>query len=68
MQRVACHYINRSISLVAVQAIVSADEDLSPLGNLIEDIENLLRVSPGFHIQHAYRTTTHVAHRIYSSI
>lgn len=32
--------------LLAVQAIQSDEEDLSPLGNLIEDVKEILRLSP----------------------
>lgn len=54
--------------LLAVQAIQSDEEDLSPLGNLIEDVKGLLPLSPQIYIQHASRTTNHEAHKLASYI
>lgn len=52
--------------LIAVQALNSAEEDLSPLGNLIEDIKVLFKELPNISISHASRTTNFVAHRLAS--
>lgn len=50
--------------LLADQAILSSEEDMSPLGNHIEDIKDLLNASLNIFIPHANRTTNHVAHRL----
>lgn len=52
--------------MLAVQAIYSKEEDLSPLGSLIEDIKYMLKVSPDISIQHASRTTNFIAQRLAS--
>lgn len=36
--------------LIAVQAIQSDEEDLSPLGNLIEDVRNSSVITPSFYL------------------
>lgn len=48
---------------LAVQALAREDEDLSVLGNLIEDVKALLNASPNILVHHAHRTTNFVAHR-----
>lgn len=52
--------------LLAGQAIQSDEADLSPLGNLIEDVKELLQLSPQIYIQHASRTTNHEARKLAS--
>lgn len=54
------HVVINSDCLLVVQASFSVAEDLSPLGNLIEDIKHLLSSSPFISISHAYRNSNSV--------
>lgn len=49
-----------------MQAISSPTEDLSLLGNLIEDIKQLLSTYSLISLHHAYRTSNCVAHSLAS--
>lgn len=49
---------------LAVQALSNSNEDLSVLGNLVEDIKVLLSSLPSISFSHAYRTSNTVAHRL----
>lgn len=61
--KISCGVVH-SDCLLAVQAIQGNGEDLSPLGNLIENIKDLLHTLPGILVGYAARTTNLVAHRL----
>jgi hypothetical protein len=57
------HVVVNSDCKIEVQVLISIDEDLSPLGNLIKDIKLMLSASPSISLFHAYRNSNYVAHR-----
>ncbi|XP_024163799.1 uncharacterized protein LOC112170711 [Rosa chinensis] len=49
--------------LEIIQAL-EEDQDLSPLGTIVEEIKGLLAALQSIGVHHTYRTANHVAHRL----
>lgn len=60
---ISCAIVH-SVCLLEIEAIHGISEDLSSLGNLVEDIKDLLHALQGISVSHASKTTNLVAHRL----